>query len=234
MRYPSSVLSKAAEHVAAACAYMYLFCMLRRTDVRYRVAKDPATFARIGSLRRDVYQTANSSYLINELDANGLDPFDQNATSFIAETRSSPGDVFAAIRTVRYPFEVLQFVSEEFLANNLGSRDFARAVEVSRLVSSRPNRVVTNGLILFGGVYLALHGITRYFAYVALPERRSSEPDNGRFPIPNRNPNGYTIVSGSITKHAARIGPRLWRSTKSPALTKSSTPTVVVQSSEPT
>jgi len=234
MRYPSSVLSIAAERVAAACAYTYLFCMMRRTDVRYRVAKDPASFARIGNLRRDVYQTANSSYLINELDANGLDPFDQNATSFIAETRSSPGDVFAAIRTVRYPFEVLQFVSEEFLAVNIGSRDFARAVEVSRLVSSRPNRIVTNGLILFGGVYLALHGITRYFAYVALPDRGSPEQDKRRFAIPNRNPNGYTIVSGSIAKHAARIGPRLWRNTKSPGAAKSPGRTVVTQSSEPT
>lgn len=226
MPYLSSVLSRIAEYVAAACANTYLLCTSRRIHVRYRVAKDPATFAKIGSLRHDVYRTARSSYLLGELDKDGLDSFDQNATSFIAEVRSAPGDVFAAVRTVRYPFEVLQFVSEDFLAKNLGSRDRARTVEVSRLVSSQPNRAVTNGLILFGGVYLALRGVTRYFAYVALPERSASRPTNGSFAIPNRNPNGYSIVSGSIAKHAARAGPRLWRNTKSRG------PTVVTKSSE--
>jgi hypothetical protein len=190
------------------------------------VAKDPATFARIGNLRQAVYQTARSSYLLDELDKNGLDSFDQNATSFIAEERSTPGEVFAAVRAVRYPFEVLRFVSEDFLARNLGTRDNARTVEVSRLVSSRPNRKVTNSLILFGGVYLALHGVTRYFAYVALPERSASQQTPGSFAIPNRNPNGYSIIAGSIAKHAARAGPRLWRNKKSGG------PTVVTKASE--
>jgi hypothetical protein len=234
MHYPSSVLSKIAERVAATCAYAYLLCMTRKLNVRYRVAKDPATFAKIGKLRRDVYRTADSSYLLNELDKNGLDSFDQNATSFIAETRSSPSEVFAAVRAVHYPFEVLQYISEDFLADRLDSRDFASTVEVSRLVSSRPNKIVTNGLILFGGVYIALHGATRYFAYVALPERSASRPPSSVFAIPNRNPNGYTIVSGSIAKHTARVGPRLWRSTKSPGVAKYSGPPVVTRRSEPT
>lgn len=215
MSYLTSAISKISEYVAAACANTYLLCTLRRIHVRYRVARGSESFAKIGSLRQDVYRTAKSSYLLSELDKDGLDSFDQNATSFIAEVRSAPGDVFAAIRTVRYPFEVLQFVSEDYLARNLGSRDRVRTVEVSRLVSSQPNRAVTNGLILFGGVYLVLQGVTRYFAYVALPEGAASRPTINGFAIPNRNPNGYSIVSGSIAKHAARIGPRIWRNTKS-------------------
>jgi hypothetical protein len=216
MHDPRSFISQIAERIAATCAYTYLLCAMGRLDVRYHVAKDTATFARIGCLRRQVYRTARSSYLIKELDENGFDAFDQNATSFVAEPRSAPGNVFATVRAVHYPFEILQFVSEEFLGRSLESRNHVRTVEVSRLVSSRPNKALTNGLLLFGGVYLALHGITRYFAYIALPEG-ATRPKQGDFTIPNRNAAGYTIVSGSIPKHAARIGPRLWRKTKSPA-----------------
>ena len=219
MRYFPSSISKPAEWVAAACACAYLLCVSRRLGVRYRVAKHPATFTKIGRLRRDVYRTASSSYLLDELDAEGLDSFDRHATSFIAEARSAPGEIFATFRAVHYPFEVLQFVSEEFLAGCVGSRSPARTVEVSRLVSSRPNKAITNGLFLFGGVYVALHGITRYFAYIALPEGSGARPINGRFEIPDRNANGYSIVSGSIAKHVAGVGARLWRNTKSPGRT---------------
>lgn len=84
----------------------------------------------------------------------------------------------------------------------------------------------TRILILFGGVYLTLQGVTRYFAYVALPEQSASRPTNGSFVISNRNANGYTIVSGSIAKHAAGVGQRLWRNAKFGG------PTVVRKSSE--
>ncbi len=215
MRHAFSFLSSIAEYLAATCASTYLFCATRRLDVRYRVSRDSKTLAEIGNLRRNVYRSAKSSYLLNELDENGLDSFDQTAMTFIAEDRSTGGDIFAAVRTVSYPFEVLQFVTEDFLANALGKCPLNRTVEVSRLVSSRPDKRVTNGLILFGGIYLALRGITRYFAYVALPEASTTRQVVGSFSIPHRNRNGYAIVSGSIAKHAAKVGPRLWRNTKS-------------------
>jgi hypothetical protein len=178
------------------------------------VARDPIAFAHIGTLRRQVYRSARSSYLLDELDEDGLDAHDRNAISFIAETRSPSRVVFAAVRAVRYPFETLQYVSPDFLAQMLGSRDYARTIEVSRLVSARPAKGVTNGLILFGGVYLLLHGVTRYFAYIALRETPASRPA-GYFAIPGRNPYGYSIIAGTIATHAARIGPLIWRNTRS-------------------
>ncbi|MBA3771363.1 MAG: hypothetical protein H0X13_02390 [Ramlibacter sp.] len=214
MRPASLALSTIAEYVAAVCADTYLLCTARRTDVRYRISRDPRTLANIGRLRCDVYRNAKSAYLIDELDGNGLDRFDRTATAFVAELRSAEDEIFAAVRAVPHPFEVLDFVTENFLTANLGTHSLKRTVEVSRLVSSRPDRKVTNGLLLFGGIYLALTGITRYFAYVALPESPASRPVAGSFQIPHRNRGGYTIVSGSIAKHAAKIGPRLWRNTK--------------------
>ncbi|MBA2672400.1 hypothetical protein [Ramlibacter sp.] len=215
MASTAAFLSRAAESVASACARTYLLLAARRADVRFRVLRDEGTLERVGALRKSVYSTAHSAYLLAELDANGLDEFDRRATAFIAEDRGAAGETFAAIRTLRHPFEVLRFVSPEFLADKLGTRDNARVIEVSRLVSSRPSRKVTNSLVLFGGVYLALHGVTRYFAYVAVPEHGSPHPPADTFRIPHRRSGDYVIMSGSIARHAARIGPRLWRSTKS-------------------
>ena len=48
MSFLQSLLSRAAESIASACATTYLFCATRRTDVRYRVACEPQTFAQIG------------------------------------------------------------------------------------------------------------------------------------------------------------------------------------------
>lgn len=210
----SGLRSRIAEHIAAACANTYLLCVGQRMDVRYSLAKDPIAFAQIGRLRREVYKSARSSYLLDELDKDGLDPYDQNATSFIAETRARPCAVFAAVRAVPYPFEVLRFVSEDFLSGVLGTSGYVRTIEVSRLVSARPAKAVTNGLILFGGIYLFLHGVTRYFAYIALRERSPYRP-RGYFAIPHRNPHGYSIIAGTIATHAARIGPLIWRKTRS-------------------
>jgi GNAT superfamily N-acetyltransferase len=170
---------------------------------------DPAGLDEVGAFRIQHYRAATSAYLLDHLDANGLDDLDARSFVYVARSR---GRIVATVRTVPAPFELDQYVPREQLQAAVGG-DLDRYVEVSRMLTdpSFAGRGIGSAMLGFCGIDLMMHTRYRgYLAYLRLTEDRPEARLPGAstvltFRIPARGSHEYAIMAGAITMDV------LWR-----------------------
>lgn len=168
-----------------------------------------AGLAEVGAFRIRHYRDSASAYLLDQLDANGLDDLD--ASSFVYVARSG-GQIVATLRAVPAPFELDHYVPRERLQAAVGG-DLDRYVEVSRMLADPrlAKRGIGSATVGFGGIDLLMNTKYRgYFAYVRLvgdrPETRFPGASTVlKFQIPARGSHEYAVMAGTIGIDA------LWR-----------------------
>jgi GNAT superfamily N-acetyltransferase len=163
----------------------------------------------VGAFRIRHYRESASSYLIEQLDSNGLDDLD--ARSFVYAARSD-GRIVATLRATPAPFEIDRHVPRDRLRAAIGD-ELERYVEVSRMLADPrfASRGIASAMVSFGGVDMMLNTPYRgYLAYIRLagarPEARLAGASTVlKFQIPSRGDHEYAVVAGAISVDA------LWR-----------------------
>jgi GNAT superfamily N-acetyltransferase len=164
----------------------------------HRVA--PAELEEVGAFRRRYYATTESAYLLDQLDARGLDEMDRRAFVYAAKIG---GRVVASLRALPAPFELDHHVPRPQLQAAIGASP-ERYLEVSRMLVAPElaGRGLGSATVGFAGIDVLMHTSYRgYFAYIRLrPHERAALPGKQvmKFQIPERGDHQYTVVAGGI------------------------------------
>jgi GNAT superfamily N-acetyltransferase len=163
----------------------------------------------VGAFRVRHYRRCANAYLLEELDADGLDELD--ARAFVYAARCD-GQIVATVRAVPAPFEIDRYIPRARLRAAVGT-ELDRHVEVSRMLADPrfASRGIGSAMIGFGGVHLMMNTAYRgYLAYIRISGDRPEARFPGastvlRFRIPARGSHEYAVVAGTIGVDA------LWR-----------------------
>jgi hypothetical protein len=159
-------------------------------------------WSQVGAFRLREY-AATISYMLNALDSDGRDAFDERSRTFAAWW---DGAVVASIRLSPYPFETARHVPDEKLAAFLGDDWRTEYVEWTRLLvdtSTLAQRLMP-AMIMFAGVKtLFTSPYRKYFGYAStkltrLFTRFGLTVDEASFMISKRSQFGYSLLKGDF------------------------------------
>ena len=155
---------------------------------------------------RHQYYCRRKSWMIETLDAEGLDNQDMHGTVFVATLQK---EIISSIRLSIAPFETDNFLRSEKLQHFLGNRYHEEHLEWSRLLIQPGVRMarLLPALIVFAGMHvLARGGPHQYFGYCRAPMKRlfsrfDVEFDTAPFYIPERGPHAYYLLRGDFQRN---------------------------------
>lgn len=176
--------------------------LLAQKNIRISRVISDADMQAVTDLRLKIYEN-NLPYMINQLNENGQDNYDQCSYIFAAWYENQ---IAASIRLTPHPYESLTFLPSEKLENFLGSSWQTDYLEWSRLMVDSTLQVkgLMRQLIIYAGIYTLQHtAYTHYFGYARPIVKRlfsgfKLAKEKLVFNIPNRGEHDYELLKGSF------------------------------------
>lgn len=168
----------------------------------FGIVSSDEEWRQLGIFRLQNYNHTKS-YMLNEINENGLDQLDDLGTIYAAWLNN---EMIASIRLCRYPFESNVLLQDETLKHFLGHGYRDEYLEWTRLLI-KPHRLITGllpAIITYAGMRtLANQSYHKYFGYSTMVVKRlfsrfQLSNQSLAFTIPKRGTHQYTLLKGDF------------------------------------